>query len=894
MIPSSRRHHYLARVGVFLVMIVLITGMVGCGNTGGGDYYCLTIASTEGGSVTNPGDGRFICYTEEVVALVAEPGERYHFVEWTGDVDTIADIHDPSTNIAIYDSYSITANFELDEGWCSLTISSTPGNPVTTPGEGTFIYSASIVVDLVAEHGEHFHFVNWTGDVSNIADVYDPSTNITMYDSYSIIAAFELDEDWCSLTISSNPGGSVTEPGEGISTHGSNTAVALVAQPDEGYRFVNWTGDVGTIADVDDASTNIAMYDSYSITANFAANFMVAAGCCHTVGLRNDGRVLAVGSNNRGQCNVGGWKDIIHVAASCYHTVGLKSDGTVVAVGENDDGQCDVSGWTDIVQVAAGDEHTVGLKSDGTVVAVGWNGYGQCNVDRWTDIVQVAANSVDTVGLRSDGTVVAVGDNDFGQCNLRGWMDIIQVAKGSGHTVGLKSDGTVVAVGRNNDGQCNVGCWTDIIQVDAGQGSTVGLKSDGTVVVAGRNDYGQCDVGGWADIIQVAAGNGHTVGLKADGTVVAVGKNDYGQCDVGWTLITYEGWYSLIIPTTFGGSVTEPGEGIFTHAANTIVALVAQPDEGYQFVKWAGDVDTIDNVHAAATSITMYDSYFITAIFGWFDITQVAASWYFTVGLKSDGTVVAVGDNLTGQCNVGNWIDITQVAAGTSHTVGLKSDNTVVAVGAEVPELPEEFYPGPCDVSNWTDIIQVAAGGGHTVGLKKDGTVVAVGSNGCGQCNVGGWTDIIQVACGDAHTVGLKSDHTVVAVGDNDYGQCNVGGWMDIIQVAAGGWGHTLGLKSNGTVVAVGDNNYGQCDVGSWTDITQVAAHVHTVGLRSDGTVVAVGVGGSNDDEGQCDVGGWTDIIQVAAGRWHTVGLKSDGTVVALGDNIVGQCNVGG
>jgi alpha-tubulin suppressor-like RCC1 family protein len=33
------------------------------------------------------------------------------------------------------------------------------------------------------------------------------------------------------------------------------------------------------------------------------------------------------------------------VSARGYHTVGLKSDGTVVAVGLNDDGQCDVSSW---------------------------------------------------------------------------------------------------------------------------------------------------------------------------------------------------------------------------------------------------------------------------------------------------------------------------------------------------------------------------------------------------------------------------------------------------------------------------------------------------------------------------------------------------------------------
>lgn len=36
------------------------------------------------------------------------------------------------------------------------------------------------------------------------------------------------------------------------------------------------------------------------------------------------------------------------VSSGSYHTVGLKTDGTVVAVGRNSNGQCDVSDWTDI------------------------------------------------------------------------------------------------------------------------------------------------------------------------------------------------------------------------------------------------------------------------------------------------------------------------------------------------------------------------------------------------------------------------------------------------------------------------------------------------------------------------------------------------------------------
>ena len=147
------------------------------------------------------------------------------------------------------------------------------------------------------------------------------------------------------------------------------------------------------------------------------------------------------------------------VAAGGYHTVGLKSDGTVVAVGSNNFGQSDTGAWTDIVAVTAGGEHTVGLKLDGTVVAVGSNKYGQSDTDGWTDIVAVAAGVEHTVGLKSDGTVVAAGDNGSVKCDTSAWTDIVAVAAGERHTVGLKSDGTVVALGMNLDGQCDTDDW---------------------------------------------------------------------------------------------------------------------------------------------------------------------------------------------------------------------------------------------------------------------------------------------------------------------------------------------------------------------------------------------------------------------------------------------------
>ena len=279
-----------------------------------------------------------------------------------------------------------------------------------------------------------------------------------------------------------------------------------------------------------------AQQRSQELWNTIAVRETVCAGDAHTIGLKSDGTVVAVGYNYCGRCDVSGWRDIVAVSAGGSYTVGLKSDGTVVAVGDNFYGQCDVSDWRDIVAVSASSAHTVGLKSDGTVVAIGddW-GWEKCDVSDWRDIVAVSAGGAHTVGLKTDGTVVAVGNNGGGECDVSDWRDIVAVSARSAHTVGLKSDGTVVVAGDNfygKYGRCDVSDWRDIVAVSAGSQHIVGLKSDGTVVAVGDNYGGKCDVSDWRDIVAVSAGSQHTVGLKTDGTVVAVGDRSWERCNV--------------------------------------------------------------------------------------------------------------------------------------------------------------------------------------------------------------------------------------------------------------------------------------------------------------------------------------------------------------------------
>lgn len=305
-------------------------------------------------------------------------------------------------------------------------------------------------------------------------------------------------------------------------------AEALLAAGDKAHAAIKFA----SAADYKDARER-----SFGLWNEIAQRDSISGGGVHTAGLKMDGTVVAVGSNEENQCDIGSWTNIVAVSAGGFHTVGLKADGTVVAVGNNAEGQCNVDGWTNIVAVSAGYAYTVGLKADGTVVATGNNKCSQCNVDSWADIVAVSAGGYHTVGLKADGTVVAVGYYEYGQCDVHDWTNITSVSAGFTYTIGAKTNGTVVATGYKGDGQCDVSDWTDVVAISANNMHTVGLKADGSVIAIGCNDDGQCDVSEWTDIVAVSAGGFHTVGLKSDGTVVAVGGK-YGQCDVSdWSSI---------------------------------------------------------------------------------------------------------------------------------------------------------------------------------------------------------------------------------------------------------------------------------------------------------------------------------------------------------------------
>ena len=123
------------------------------------------------------------------------------------------------------------------------------------------------------------------------------------------------------------------------------------------------------------------------------------------------------------------WKDVINISASgggphkkqrgTGHTVGLRKNGTVVAVGDNNWGQCEVSEWKDIVKIATGDWYTIGLDKYGKVYMTGQNDSSTHTVYKnesilssLNHVVDVAAGFGQSLFLKDDGTLVVFGFDD--------------------------------------------------------------------------------------------------------------------------------------------------------------------------------------------------------------------------------------------------------------------------------------------------------------------------------------------------------------------------------------------------------------------------------------------------------------------------------------------------
>jgi len=140
-----------------------------------------------------------------------------------------------------------------------LAVSANPFDGGTASGGGVYD-SGTYAPVSAAPADECWHFVNWTGPVTDPAS---PSTTVYMDGDRAAIANFAKYQ--YTLTVGSSPPEAGTVTGDG--TYDCGTDAPVAASPNDGYYFVNWSGDV---ADPNSPSTTAHMDASKAVTANFA------------------------------------------------------------------------------------------------------------------------------------------------------------------------------------------------------------------------------------------------------------------------------------------------------------------------------------------------------------------------------------------------------------------------------------------------------------------------------------------------------------------------------------------------------------------------------------------------------------------------------------------------
>lgn len=225
----------------------------------------------------------------------------------------------------------------------------------------------------------------------------------------------------------------------------------------------------------------------------------VSQGQDHIVGLQANGRVVAIGRDNYGQCDVKAWRDIVQICTGDRHTVGLREDGTVLATGAVSNRQCDVSGWKNITAIAATGSCTAGLCADGSVVRTDYpNQKFQAPNNRRITAITFAGE--DLVCLLSDSRLHLFADRLFDRQLLPDWMGLVAIAGGQEHLIGLTNSGRVLAFGSNSHGQCYVKKWTNVDAIFAGGSTTAALTKDGNLLLAGE-DCPNATAGSWQSIL---------------------------------------------------------------------------------------------------------------------------------------------------------------------------------------------------------------------------------------------------------------------------------------------------------------------------------------------------------------------------------------------------------
>lgn len=524
----------------------------------------------------------------------------------------------------------------------------------------------------------------------------------------------------------------------------------------------------------------------------------------------NQNKLFGAGRNEYGELGLGDnvehitWtlsplSDVVDLESAWWHNAAIVKNSTdnyvVYATGNGGSGRSGIGDgtnknlWTPTIldnvrEIYAGLNNMIAVCNDNTVWGTGSNGYGQLNLGDLTNRIMWTQTRF------TDITEVSIGASD--------------------HLLYLKRNGDLLFIGnvmsgQNGDGKNhyqNIPAQTNLTGSTSLGNSIYGsfALKNGYIYAAGYNGYSGLGLNDGFNrdrfsqtplnnVAKVTGGDSYVSYLKNDGTVWSAGYNGYGQLGNGTVTSTGIAQQAKIDASNY---LT----GVVDISATRLHTLALKSDG----TVWGAGYNAYCQVSTGVgcTITGANQTYFVQIASG---ASKVSAGYGFSAVLKTDGTLITIGENTSGQLGNGN---MTNQATWQASTTG---------------------------------VLEMWGGVQNTFVRKADG-IYAVGYNGYGQLGIGNtsnkstWTKITaldglnirSISQGNGHTYALKTDGTALSVGYNYYGQLGQGDfvrdsvWTQIsltgIEEISNSWYATVFRKNDGTVWSVGYDSHGNLALG--------------------------------------------------------------------------------
>jgi len=411
---------------------------------------------------------------------------------------------------------------------CEVLLSANPTEGGTVSGDGLHPYNSEVIV--TATPNQHYNFVNWTENGTEVSTSQEYSFTIT--DNIDLVANFTLKSYEVSVSASPSDGGNVN--GDGMYVY--NTEATITATPSQHYNFVNWTEN-GTEVSTTQEYTFLVTGD-IELVANFIPNsYEVTVSANPSIGGNVDGGGIFVYDTEI---------TVEAEASDCYNFINWTNENNPVSTNPN---------------------YTFYVTEDIELVA---------NFALKTFTVTITANSeegnVSGDGTFECGTIInLVATPNLGYCFVKWLINGEVVETGTSYSFEITEDVSI---------SVEFELCSYIVTVEAGEGGivqgggTYNFGENAEVIATPNDDYIFVN---WTndDGDEVSDENPFIFPVISDITLTA----NFEPVPIVYYTVT------LLVNNDEWGTVAGEGE----YEADTEAEVTATPEDNYKFVNWTNE-----------------------------------------------------------------------------------------------------------------------------------------------------------------------------------------------------------------------------------------------------------------------------------------------------------------